>query len=134
MHARRKCSTTSTLERICMALLTLSIAALDQSPLLAADICSMCINVMAHLYIPTDPWCHAANKAWPRLQFYGMPMSCDMTHVPLVALQDGLEVKSKDKEMRRVLNLFQLSAFGISAIVGGGIFVVTGVQAKFNAG
>jgi amino acid transporter len=45
-----------------------------------------------------------------------------------------LEVKTKDKEMRRVLSLFQLSAFGISAIVGGGIFVVTGVQAKLNAG
>ncbi|KAF6257134.1 amino acid permease-domain-containing protein [Scenedesmus sp. NREL 46B-D3] len=51
-----------------------------------------------------------------------------------VRAKDGLEVKSKDKEMRRVLSLFQLSAFGISAIVGGGIFVVTGVQAKFNAG
>jgi amino acid transporter len=36
--------------------------------------------------------------------------------------------------MKRVLNLFQLSAFGISAIVGGGIFVVTGLQAKNNAG
>jgi hypothetical protein len=52
----------------------------------------------------------------------------------LLPPQDGLEVKTKDKEMRRVLSLFQLSAFGISAIVGGGIFVVTGVQAKLNAG
>ncbi|WIA40660.1 hypothetical protein OEZ86_004366 [Tetradesmus obliquus] len=51
-----------------------------------------------------------------------------------VKAKDGLEVKTKDKEMRRVLSLFQLSAFGISAIVGGGIFVVTGVQAKLNAG
>jgi hypothetical protein len=36
--------------------------------------------------------------------------------------------------MQRVLNLFQISAFGISAIIGGGIFVVTGLQAKNNAG
>jgi amino acid transporter len=35
-----------------------------------------------------------------------------------------LEVKQKDDQMKRVLNLFQLSAFGISAIIGGGIFVV----------
>jgi APA family basic amino acid/polyamine antiporter len=49
-------------------------------------------------------------------------------------LQDGLEVKTKDNEMKRVLGLFQLSAFGISAIIGGGIFVVTGIQAKNNAG
>lgn len=55
-------------------------------------------------------------------------------HMYCCCLQDGLEVKTKDKEMRRVLSLFQLSAFGISAIVGGGIFVVTGVQAKLNAG
>ena len=41
-------------------------------------------------------------------------------------LQDGLEVKQKDSEMKRVLGLFELSAFGISAIIGGGIFVVTG--------
>jgi APA family basic amino acid/polyamine antiporter len=52
----------------------------------------------------------------------------------LLLLQDGLEVKTKDKEMKRVLGLFQLSAFGISAIIGGGIFVVTGIQAKNNAG
>jgi amino acid transporter len=49
-------------------------------------------------------------------------------------LQDGLEVKAKDNEMKRVLGLFHLSAFGISAIIGGGIFVVTGLQAKTNAG
>jgi APA family basic amino acid/polyamine antiporter len=48
--------------------------------------------------------------------------------------QDGLEVKQKDKEMQRVLGLGQLLTFGISAIVGGGIFVVTGLQAKNNAG
>ncbi|WIA30684.1 hypothetical protein OEZ86_000756 [Tetradesmus obliquus] len=48
--------------------------------------------------------------------------------------KDGLEVKSKDKEMKRVLGLFHLSAFGVSAIIGGGIFVVTGIQAKSNAG
>jgi len=52
----------------------------------------------------------------------------------VAALQDGLEVKSKDSAMGRVLGLFQLSAFGISAIIGGGIFVVTGLQAKNNAG
>ena len=44
-----------------------------------------------------------------------------------------MDVKS-DKAMGRVLNLFQLSAFGVSAIIGGGIFVVTGLQAKYNAG
>lgn len=49
-------------------------------------------------------------------------------------LQDGLEVAHKDSQMKRVLGLFQLSAFGISAIIGGGIFVVTGLQAKVNAG
>lgn len=49
-------------------------------------------------------------------------------------MQDGLEVKEKDSAMQRVLNLFQISAFGISAIIGGGIFVVTGLQAKNNAG
>jgi APA family basic amino acid/polyamine antiporter len=49
-------------------------------------------------------------------------------------MQDGLEVKQKDKEMKRVLGLFELAAFGISAIIGGGIFVVTGLQAKKNAG
>jgi len=48
--------------------------------------------------------------------------------------KDGLEVKQKDSEMKRVLGLFELSAFGISAIIGGGIFVVTGLQAKNNAG
>lgn len=48
--------------------------------------------------------------------------------------KDGLEVKGKGSEMKRVLSLFQLTAFGISAIVGGGIFVVTGLQAKNNAG
>jgi amino acid transporter len=48
-------------------------------------------------------------------------------------LQDGLEVKT-GKEMRRVLGLFELMAYGISAIIGGGIFVVTGLQAKTNAG
>jgi APA family basic amino acid/polyamine antiporter len=36
--------------------------------------------------------------------------------------------------MQRVLGLGQLLTFGISAIVGGGIFVVTGLQAKNNAG
>jgi APA family basic amino acid/polyamine antiporter len=51
-----------------------------------------------------------------------------------VLLQDGLEVAQKDSQMKRVLGLFQLSAFGISAIIGGGIFVVTGLQAKNNAG
>lgn len=55
-----------------------------------------------------------------------MPSAC--------MLQDGLEVKQKDKEMKRVLGLFELAAFGISAIIGGGIFVVTGLQAKTNAG
>ncbi|KAI8467780.1 MAG: amino acid permease-domain-containing protein [Monoraphidium minutum] len=47
--------------------------------------------------------------------------------------KDGLEVKTGG-EMKRVLGLFQLTAFGISAIIGGGIFVVTGLQAKNNAG
>lgn len=45
-------------------------------------------------------------------------MCCAGVLVPL--LQDGLEVKQKDKEMKRVLGLFQLTAFGISAIIGGG--------------
>jgi amino acid transporter len=49
-------------------------------------------------------------------------------------LQDGLEVKSKDKQMKRSLGLFELWAYGISAIIGGGIFVTTGIQAKTNAG
>lgn len=48
--------------------------------------------------------------------------------------RDGLEVKDKGEGMKRVLGLFQLTAFGISAIIGGGIFVVTGIQAKYNAG
>lgn len=49
-------------------------------------------------------------------------------------LQDGLEVQGKNNEMKRVLGLFQLASFGIAAIVGGGIFVVTGLQAKMVAG
>jgi len=49
-------------------------------------------------------------------------------------VQDGLDVKGKNNEMKRVLGLFQLSSFGIAAIVGGGIFVVTGLQAKMVAG
>lgn len=48
--------------------------------------------------------------------------------------KDGLEVVEKQNEMKRVLGLFQLVAFGMSAIIGGGIFVVTGIQAKTNAG
>lgn len=55
-------------------------------------------------------------------------------HASPASLQDGLEVKSKDKQMKRVLGLFELWAYGISAIIGGGIFVVTGIQAKTNAG
>ena len=43
-------------------------------------------------------------------------------------------MKDKGEGMKRVLGLFQLTAFGISAIIGGGIFVVTGIQAKYNAG
>eukprot|EP00775_Hariotina_reticulata_P009041 gene9041-9212_t len=48
--------------------------------------------------------------------------------------KDGLEVQGKNNEMKRVLGLFQLASFGIAAIVGGGIFVVTGLQAKMVAG
>lgn len=45
-----------------------------------------------------------------------------------------MEVKDKNKEMKRVLGLFSLIAYGMAAIIGGGIFVITGVQAKANAG
>jgi amino acid transporter len=61
-----------------------------------------------------------------------MPIT-EHTSDAVVCLQDGLEVKS-GKEMKRVLGLFELWAYGISAIIGGGIFVVTGIQAKTNAG
>jgi len=45
------------------------------------------------------------------------------------------EVNAKQKAgMKRCLNLFDLFLMGIAAIVGAGIFVVTGLQAKNNAG
>ena len=37
-------------------------------------------------------------------------------------------------EMKRSLNLFDLFLMGVASIVGAGIFVVTGLQAKNNAG
>lgn len=41
---------------------------------------------------------------------------------------------SKKASMKRCLNLFDLFLMGVAAIVGAGIFVVTGIQAKNNAG
>jgi hypothetical protein len=91
---------------------------------------------------PLPPLHSFTKKVFSRAVAYMLYVACTVpqthTHALPVyaaaALQDGLEVKTKDKEMRRVLSLFQLSAFGIPAIVGRGIFVVTGVQAKLNAG
>ena len=37
-------------------------------------------------------------------------------------------------QLKRCLGLFDLILFGIAAIIGAGIFVVTGLEAKINAG
>jgi hypothetical protein len=37
-------------------------------------------------------------------------------------------------QLKRCLGLFDLILFGVAAIIGAGIFVVTGLEAKINAG
>lgn len=47
---------------------------------------------------------------------------------------DGHGAPSKDGELKRVLGLADLTAFGVSSTIGAGVFVVTGLAARDNAG
>lgn len=48
--------------------------------------------------------------------------------------EGDLDLEEKKPGLKRALNVFDLTMFGFSAIIGGGIFVVTGLQAKNNSG
>jgi APA family basic amino acid/polyamine antiporter len=44
------------------------------------------------------------------------------------------EADIKNSELKRVLGKWSLTAIGIGAIIGGGIFVLTGTGAHYHAG
>lgn len=48
--------------------------------------------------------------------------------------EEHQEAEARKQSMKRVLNLFDLTMMGVAAIVGAGIFVLTGVQARNTAG
>jgi amino acid permease len=44
------------------------------------------------------------------------------------------EISNQGNELHRVLTAFQLTLFGIGAIIGAGVFVLTGIAAATKAG
>ena len=47
---------------------------------------------------------------------------------------EAFEADMQKSELKRVLGKWSLTAIGIGAIIGGGVFVLTGTAAHFHAG